>query len=159
MVSLWRILVKASRCSLVLSLAFLICGCGSSNLPKGDTGTVSGKVTFQGQPVPAGCQVIFVGAKGGMLGTGTVDGSGGYVLSMRGENNILVGSYRVAISPPKPHPDLSDEEIAKLAMEKKLPPTPEVKEVPQAYRSPETTPITLEVKKGDNLHNIDMKPM
>lgn len=138
------------------SLVFGGCG-GGTGLPPGETGTVNGKVTVDGKAVPEGCQVLFVGTKGGLLATGATGTEGDYALTMRGENKILVGAYRVAISPPKPNLGMSDEEASKLAMENKLPKVTVVNVIPEKYMSPETSPQTAEVKAGANVINVDIK--
>lgn len=137
----------------VSCVAFLwILGCGGGNgLPSGGKGTVSGKVTYNGQPVPQGCIVSFIGPNG-ITGTGVTDGSGAYRISMRDGKNVLAGGYRVSVSPPPPAP-ISDEEAMKLSMAGK--PTVEaVKEVPQKYRNPESSPLTFEVMEGANTFDI-----
>jgi hypothetical protein len=139
---------------LAASVALWICGCGGGGgLPAGETGTVGGKVTFNGQPVPAGCVVSFLGPKG-ITGSGATDAGGAYKISMRDGDKVLAGSYKVAVSPPQAAP-LSDEEAMKLSMEGK-PTAPEVKEVPDKYRSPETSPLSFDVKAGANTFDIDM---
>jgi hypothetical protein len=140
---------------LVACLATLwVCGCGGGGgLPAGATGTVGGKVTYNGQPVPAGCVVSFVGPKG-ITGSGQTDTSGAYTISMRDGSSVLAGSYKVSVSPPQAAP-LSDEEAMKRSMEGK-PTTETVKEVPDRYRSPESSPLSFEVKAGSNTFDIAM---
>lgn len=133
-------------------------GCGSgSNLPKGETGVVKGKITYNGKPVPAGCTVTFMKDQGGLTATGKTDTSGEYLLYMRNGMNILCGTYRVAISPPNAASGLSDDELAKRSAEGTLPDNTTMKEVPERYRNPETTKEVFEVKPGKNECNIDMK--
>ncbi len=143
--------------SSVLSVIALGCG-GGSNLPKGETGTVTGKITFQGQPIPKDSVVLFVNSAKGMNGTGVVDSTGTYRLTMREGSAIIVGEYRVAVTPPPPPAStLSQEEIMKLGMENKLPQAPEVKEIPKQYRNAESSPLTTNVKKGENTLDFDLK--
>jgi hypothetical protein len=138
----------------ICAVAFWVCGCGGGEgLPPGATGTVGGKVTYNGQAVPAGSTVTFVGPKG-ITGSGLTDAGGAYTISMRDGKNVLAGSYKVSVSPPQAAP-LSDDEAMKLSMEGK-PTTQEVKEVPEKYRSPETSPLSFEVKAGANTFDIDM---
>lgn len=136
------------------ALSLIGCG-GGSALPAGATGTVSGVVTYEGQPIPEKCVVAFINKQTGIIGTGTVGPSGQYKLVMRDGEKILAGSYRVTVTPPVVVNTLSDDEIMKLSAEGKLPQPPIVKEVPDRYRSPESTPLTNEVVAGDN--KIDIK--
>jgi len=144
---------KAVAC-LVCLAALMMSGCGSGGgLPAGKKGTVNGKVTYKGQPVPQGCIVSFVGPSG-ITGTGVTDGSGNYRISMRDGTNVLAGGYRVAVSPPPP-PPLSDEEAMKMSMSGKST-VQVVKEVPEKYRNPEKSPLTFEVMPGANTFDIAM---
>lgn len=128
------------------------CGCGGgAGLPSGGKGTVTGKVTYNGQPVPQGCIVSFIGPNG-ITGSGITDGSGSYRISMRDGRNVLVGGYRISVSPPPP-PPLSDDEAMKLSMAGK-PTVQVVKEVPERYRNPENSPLAFEVMEGANTFDI-----
>ena len=128
-------------------------GCNGGGMPDGATGTVGGKVTYEGAAVPAGCVVSFMGPKG-ITGSGQTDAAGAYTISMRDGKEVLVGKYRIAITPPAPAP-LSDEEAMKLSMSGKTT-TQKVKEVPDKYRSPEGSPLSFEVKEGPNTFDIAM---
>jgi hypothetical protein len=140
-----------------ISIAILA-GCGNgSNLPKGQTGFVRGKITYNDKPVPEGCSVTFMRAEGGLVGTGKTDSSGEYLLYMRNGLDILCGTYRVAIGPPNPSSGLSDDEVMKRSMAGQLPNTADIKEVPDRYRHPETTKEVFEVKPGKNVCDINMK--
>lgn len=143
----------ASAQLLVACAALWTSGCGGGGLPEGASGTVGGKVTYNGQPVPTGCVVSFIGPKG-ITGSGATDSGGTYRISMRDGDKVLAGSYKVSVSPPQAAP-LSDEEAMKASMEGK-PTVKEVKEVPEKYRSPESSPLTFEVKAGANTFDIDM---
>ncbi|RLS56096.1 MAG: carboxypeptidase regulatory-like domain-containing protein [Planctomycetota bacterium] len=136
---------------------FLV-GCGGSSLPEGETGTVKGKVTFQGNPIPEKSTVTFMRDEGGITAVGEIDADGEYVLRMRDGLKILVGVYRVSITPPNPGSNLDQDEVMKLHMSGKLPDPAKVKEIPERYRSPEKTKEIHEVKAGSNEINIDMKP-
>jgi hypothetical protein len=148
-----------TRVGLCLGLSLLLAGCGGgSTLPEGETGTVSGKVTFQGGSVPEGCVVLFIRDKDGLLATGTVDGSGNYSLTMREGSDIVVGNYRVSVSPPEVAATMDQDEIMRQQQAGTLAEATEVKEVPAEYRSQESTPLKFEVKAGPNTYDIDMKP-
>lgn len=135
----------------------LCSGCGGSNLPPGATGTVRGKVTYNGGPVPDGCAVIFMRDGDGLIGTGTVDSSGDYLLRMRNGLKVVVGVYRVAVTPPNPAANLDQDEIMRLGQQGKLPDPATIKEVPVKYRSPEGSKLVCDVQPGANTFDIDMK--
>lgn len=138
------------------SIAAVACGCGGSGLPSGETGTVSGQVVYNGSPVPEGCTVLFMRSEGGISGVGTTDSNGNYKLAMRDGEDILVGTYRVSVNPPTAAATLSDEEMMELSMKGEAPEAPEVKEVPETYRSPETSPLSFDVKSGENKIDIEL---
>ncbi|MBI1346633.1 hypothetical protein GC163_10130 [bacterium] len=149
-----------SSFAILTSFAVLggVAGCGGgSNLPSGDTGTVRGRVTYNGNPVPAGCTVVFTRDEDGLLGTGTVDSSGDYLLRMRDGLKIVVGVYRVSVSPPDVAANLDQDEIMRLQQAGKLPDPAKVKEVPLKYRSPEDSTLICDVQPGANTFDIDMK--
>ena len=79
----------------VLSLTVAGCGGGGADLP--DLGTVSGKVTMDGQPL-AGAVVIFTPVSGPGSSTGITDESGEYKLVFRQAVGAVVGSHKVSIS-------------------------------------------------------------
>ena len=133
------------------------CGGTSGPLPEGATGTVAGKVSYQGQAIPSGAVIVFAGDKSGLIGTGIVDSSSNYKLVMRDGSQVLCGNYRVTIVPPAPTTKMSDEEAMRLSAEGKMPKLEEFKQIPEAYRSPETTTLQLEVKPGDNKLDIELK--
>src|SRR5579884_1223222 len=90
-----------ARGSLVLTLsaAFLV-GCGDASRPK--LGRVSGKVTYNGQPVPKGV-VSFVprsgpGAATGQGATGEIGSDGSYTLTTfdKGDGAVL-GEHTVLV--------------------------------------------------------------
>lgn len=153
--------------SLVLIIPFLMCGCGGGGgLPAGDTGTVSGTVTYNSQPVPAGSTVVFVkqGGGAGVSGNGATDASGNYQLSMRDGNDILVGVYSVGVAPP-PEPELSPEQMMEQGMKEAenakpsaspAPPEEPTYAFPAKYVSPETSGLKFEVKAGENRFDIQM---
>jgi hypothetical protein len=70
---------------------------------------------------------------------------------MRGSPDILVGQYKVSVTPPaSAQPEMSTEEYMKLSVEGKLPGPKEVPEVPEKYRMPETSGLSYAVKAGEN---------
>ena len=135
------------------SVLVVAAGCGGGvGLPEGETGTVSGKITFDGKPIPAGSLVTFANEKHGFIATGTVAADGTYSLQMRGGPDILAGAYRVAVTPPtSAQPEMSQAEYDKMMTEGGKPPEPKkVSEIPKKYQAPEGSGLTYEVKAGEN---------
>lgn len=136
----------------------MVSGCGSGgNLPAGATGTVRGNVKYNGKPVPAGCSVVFIRDDDGLIGTGVVNSDGDYVLRMRDGLKVVVGVYRVSVTPPDVAANLNQDEIMRLQAAGKLPDPATVKEVPMKYRSPEGSSLICDVQPGSNTFDIEMK--
>ncbi|OYW28575.1 MAG: hypothetical protein B7Z44_07945 [Caulobacter sp. 12-67-6] len=101
--------------------------------------------------------MIFMREEDGLMGIGTVDSSGDYLLRMRNGLKIVTGVYRVAVTPPNPAANLDQDEIMRLGQQGKLPDPATIKEVPVKYRSPEETKLVCDVQPGSNTFDIDMK--
>jgi hypothetical protein len=124
-----------------LSLAFV--GCGESNGPQGK---LHGKVSYKGNPVPAGTSVSLVGDNGAAVTT--TDASGNYAMA----TTVRTGQYTVVVTPAsKP---MSPEEAMKASMGGKK--VDDAASFPAKYRQPGTSPAKVEVKTGDSEYNLDM---
>ena len=156
----WKTMLTVAAASVLAAVA----GCrdDGGGLPAGDTGTVSGKVTYGDKPIPAGSQVTFVNEKYGIVAIGPVAAGGAYSLQMRGGPDILAGAYKISVSPPASgQPEMSQEEYDKMMAsggEVKPSKPKEVPEIPEKVRTPETSGLTYEVKPGKNTGvNFDLK--
>ncbi len=135
-------------------MLLLAAGCtGGSSLPEGETGTVKGTVTYNGQPVPEGSTVMFMKVEGGFLGIGTTDAAGNYTLAMQGAPDILAGQYYVGISPPVADSGLTPEQIMEQGSDA-LPETPSV--IPERYLSAESSGLRKDVAAGENTIDITL---
>lgn len=96
---------RSLHAGIALAAAFLLLGCGSS-----DKGKVSGKVTFEGQPVTGG-SVSFAPVVGPVsesaaaaparVATGAVRSDGSFSLSTdTDEDGALIGRHEVVYTPP-----------------------------------------------------------
>jgi hypothetical protein len=141
----------------IMALLPLIAGCGGGGLPSGETGTVRGHVTYMGGAVPEGSTVIFMRDPDGLIGSGTIDANGDYLLRMRDGLKIVVGTYRVSLSPPDVAATLDQDEIMIKQQAGELPDPASVKEIPEKYRSPEGSTLVCDVQPGSNTFDIDMK--
>lgn len=127
------------------ALAAALAGCGSGQL---DTAPVSGKVSFNGAPVPGGTISFYpIGGEGGESrpASGVIKPDGTFTLTTYTDGDGAVpGKYNVGFSPP---------------------PTPEV-EVPEGAHAPpaKPSPFTglrpmvpeVEVTDGSNEFKIDL---
>lgn len=104
---------------------------------------VTGKVTYQGKPVPKGT-ITFVSEKGGRNATGQLDPQGNYRLQTeKPGDGALLGEYKVTVY-------AHDEPVLDYT------PTTPVKPkilTPTKYETPESTDLKATVKSGTN--NLD----
>ncbi|MBI1314668.1 hypothetical protein GC176_25525 [bacterium] len=135
-------------------------GCQSGPvLAEGETGTVTGKITLEGQPVPEGTRVMFQRDSDGQVATGECDSSGEFLLRMKGGLEIVEGNYRVAVLPPSPTANMSTEDAMKASVENKLPDAADAfKLFPMRYQVIEDSKQIFTVKPGQtNEFTLDMK--
>lgn len=139
----------------VVLLTALLSGCrpsGPAYWP------ISGKVTFQGTPVAIG-QIHICNAKAGIDIIESLDANGQYTIVTGRKQGLPEGEYQVAIIPKldfsrmkcepngRPIPSTMPSEA------ERNPPN-----IPRKYRDPATSGLTLTVKSGANLFDIDMQP-
>jgi len=129
----------------LVGMAFALTGCHGGE----KRGRVFGKVTFQGQPVPEGI-VSFSNREKGIFMTASLKSDGTYELVTAQGRGLPLGTYQVAINPP-----LIDAPLGPAIGPPKIPQYPNI---PQKYRKPEHSGLSLTVQEGDNLFNVDMHP-
>ena len=136
----------------LLLSAFLLCGCG------GGRGTVSGKVAFDGKPVPTG-MISFHSKVGNKEVNNAAILNGSYSIS-----NIPAGETDVTIKSVDPAKAASGSG-AKASKEGGADARSAPKEgtsnyvpIPQRYSVPDQAGLTLTVTKGEQTFNVDLKP-
>ena len=149
-------------------LTFLV-GCGGTGDEfTGPRGTVSGRVTFDGKPVPSGSTVMFQSKEGNTyISTGAVKEDGKYDLVYDGKKNLPAVTYLVQISPPKGgEPVPSKLTVADPKDFKAI--TPDIKKTtedaknakypfPVMYHSINTSKLTFAVKDGSNTADFKLE--
>jgi len=122
-------------------LGLLACGCWCAGCGTGapPTGSVSGKVTLNGQPLTTGV-VTFVNEETGAGASDELDPSGSYRIE-----SIRTGEYNVAVhqAPLPPEQVGSRAELPKL-------------NIPDKYLTPETSGLTATVNKGTNTRDFSL---
>ena len=144
-------------CAISVVLAFLTAtwlGCGSSDHP---TAPVSGKITYQGQPVTGGtlsfAPISVAGNPNpGKPAAALIQSDGSFVLTTnKASDGAVIGKHRVTFSPPiaqVPAPKALGP--GESAVPTPTPPSPYDGLVP---KEPE-----VEVKKGSNSLTIELVP-
>ena len=124
----------------------LVAGCGSG---EGDLGNVSGRVTFQDEPVGQ-VVVLFSSSETGVHIEAEVDQDGRYELRGVAAQGLPPGTYRVAVQPPPV--DLPVGPIPKGFQVPKYP------KIPPKYRSVDTSDLKYRISSGANQFDIFMQP-
>lgn len=129
--------------SCICCLLFVVLGCSKEPVRS----SVSGTVTFQGKPFPAGAgTVCFFCKEQDSSARCTIKEEGKYVFPTA----LPVGNYQVWIGdPPSPGPG---GEMGGF-----VPKPPAKVNFPKKYRSYETSGLTFDVKKGPNEFNITLE--
>jgi hypothetical protein len=125
-------------------LGVFAAGCGDD---RQKTAAVSGKITYNGRPVPNGT-VTFIPDPAGPPATGEIQPDGTYTLTtyVKGDGAVP-GRHKVVVV-------AMDDAAGKLPEERKPLPPPIV---PAKYTSPATSTLTADVKAEDNTINFDLK--
>lgn len=127
--------------SLVLLASILGCGDGGPEL-----GTVQGRVTLDGKPVP-NATLTFIPQFEGSPSYGVTDSNGSYTLAFTDtKNGAMLGSFDVQIETKK----ISKQEMSDDAQGE---PPPFIA-IPKKYRG---KAFTAEVKRGSNECNFEMQ--
>ena len=144
----WRRTVGLARRLAPASLAIVlsVAGCFRSGPPIAE---VSGKVTFQGTPVTEG--VINFVSDSGFGVRATLENDGSYHLRSHHGNGIPLDTYKVSISPPPFDPVPFD-------LSQSPPRQPEYPNIPQRYRSLQSSDLVAPVGAEGNVFDFDMKP-
>ena len=124
---------------LMVLLALTSAGCGRGK-PRG---LVAGTVTFQGRLVTEG-QVNFFCAKNGTGASPTLTASGTYSIP----EGVDVGRYTVCITPPAPT----------VAGGAPSAGSPSQFTIPEKYRNPDASGISVDVQAGNNEFAIELQP-
>ncbi|HBL46918.1 carboxypeptidase-like regulatory domain-containing protein [Gimesia sp.] len=132
----------------MLCIPLLFSGCQGSTTDFGPTGALSGKVTYQGEPVKEGL-VQFNNAEKGFGGQAVINEDGTYTVT-NDSGGLVLGTYQVSVVPPTIEksfgPDTPASEVLK-----------EMPNIPQKYHYPKTSGLSVEIKQGDNTYDIDMQ--
>ncbi len=126
----------------ILSLAIISCAGNSGLAP------VTGKVTYQGKPVPE-ATIVFVGEGSARPAIAISAADGTYSLRTLDANGAAPGNYMVVVTktelPAEAGEPPSMEEAANRA---RTPPPPPKRLLPAKYGDATTTPLKFEVKLG-----------
>ncbi len=145
---------RVRRASAILIFTLLVVGCGRSK------GTLSGKVTYRGAPLPGG-SITIVPEKGNAAQTvsGKIESNGTYSVS-----NVPVGAVKVSIRVSEPTPfaeaRIPPSEMAAKGNEAVKPranPAQPTVRLPLEYSDPEKSGLRYTINGGSQTQDIDLK--
>lgn len=155
----WNMQYTHKYTSLIILLAFTTMGgCGKSSLLDGVV-PVSGKVTYQGQPVD-GAIVTFIPLGTQRAATGRTDASGLYRLStLEADDGAMPGDYQVTIAKTEVSGTRDSEEDAPPpVINSGLPPIYTKELVPVKYKNAQLSGLTAQVSdSGANELSFDLE--
>ena len=132
-------IILTARWPVLLGLAVAVSGglgCGSVEPP---TGSLSGNVTYNGQPVTAGV-VTLVNDQAGMGASGELDASGRYRIE-----SVRTGQYKVAIHRQPPPPESGPEVFRSWKLN-----------IPEKYQDLESSGLSATVSEGKNTADFSL---
>ncbi len=165
-----RIVTYLRSATLPMALLTILGGCGGPGDGfSGSRGMVSGKIMFDGKPIPPESRVMFQSKEGNTyIATGVVKEDGKYDLVYNGEKRLPAVSYLVQISAPTGGPPVSakptvadpkDIKAITPADMKKM--TNDAKNAklpfPAKYSSFQTSNLTFDVKEGSNTADFNLE--
>jgi len=152
----WRLL---PACAFFL---FAVTGCGK-------TGTVKGMVKFDGKPIPEG-EITFVGPGDKKVTGGIKDGEYEAKNVPAGECKVAIDTSKSAmrgmsnpqtlppgISPTSPQGKKMLEEMKKKGPSEAGKDKAEYMPIPENFKDPEKSKLTITVEKGTNEQNFDLE--
>lgn len=133
---------KLSKILLAMLCGSVVMACGCSNKPP--TGTVTGTVTFEGEPY-SNAGIMFLSLETGNGSGSKINPDGSYALA----DPIPVGTYSVYLAP-------KEDEEGPTSIDQPVPVYMD-KTIPAEYWSESTTKIKFDVKEGPNVFPVDIK--
>ncbi len=143
-------IIRLAGCFLSIGLLALTVGCRSSRAPQ--HADVSGKVLFQGKPLPGG-QITFVAVKGGFSAVGTIDENGEYQVK------APLGEVQISVTNRMLQPRGGEKTMGRLA-KAQAPEGASVKgryvQIPPQYEDPQKSGLKYTVTRGPQTHDVEL---
>ena len=135
----------------------MLAGCGGRSL-----GTVSGKVSYKGQPVKGGTVAIIPKAGGVLQGPIQEDGSFSIDKVPTGPATITVETASVRPSGaksamPGPYSKIPQDVTRGFALAEKTGDPNRYVPIPERYGSHESSGLSMDVKSGPQTHDLDLQ--
>jgi hypothetical protein len=142
---------RSPRAGLILLAATCLAVLGGCK-PKGPpTGTVTGQVTYNSQPVTAG-MVVFENPTQAWIGGSELDGQGRYRIA-----DLRAGDYIVSIQPPAAQgPNENTSSVEEIKANRSRTKKPDPANIPRPVRSSHTSPLKASVVEGNQVHSFEL---
>ena len=139
--------------ALAVAVAVLVVsGCGGAGDDfKGERGTVTGKVTYKGKPIPKGSSVLFQSETGSFSAGGITNENGEFSLLYKEAKSVPGVKYLVQIAPP-PVPVVNTDPAKPPEPGASAPPLP----FPVKYIGTGTSGLSFTVKAGANSADFEL---
>lgn len=136
-------------------------GCGApADGYSGPRGTVAGRMTLDGAPLTAGCQVLFMATRGGFVASGKIGPDGRYALAYRVRQGLPVGDYLVQVARPESQgpaaSGTADVAMAAPNLEDLLKAWEASLPFPARYQTASTSGLKFAVRPGANTADFDL---
>jgi hypothetical protein len=138
-------------------VALLLAGCGPKRTK---TGTVSGKVSYKGQPVNGAALLLYPAAEGNTAITVSVNQAGEYhiVDVPAGEYKIVVrGTAGAQQVDPRLLKKMSPDKQAEVKEKLSHMNTPPTIKFPDKYKDPKTTDLKVTITDKDQSKDLDLE--
>lgn len=145
------------RRALLLACVTTLAGCSPpADGYSGARGAVVGRLAIDGQPVPAGYQVMFMATRGrGFVASGTVEQDGRYKLLYRVAQGLPVGDYVVQLGVPSDFgSSIAGQHSGDVAAMTKA--WNAAMAFPEKYLSASTSGLTFAVQPGANTADFEL---
>ncbi|MFK7767187.1 MAG: hypothetical protein AB8B55_08190 [Mariniblastus sp.] len=149
--------IASTRIFQLLSIVLVVglVGCGGTDF--GPIGSIAGKLSMDGKPLPAGSKVIFQDNISGHMGFGITLDDGSFGIEWRREGTIYdglpVGSYQVMIIPAGA---MDVDEMTADEMLDGGPAAPPKATIPAKYYRISSSGLEYDIVEGENAINIDI---
>lgn len=154
--------LRPACCCLSLGLFLLLAGCGQTPHSV-DHAEVSGKVLFQGKPLPGG-RVNFLAINGGFASSADIDENGNYQINAPvGDVEIAVTNQMLKAKTEPKKGSLAPKEAEAKQKEadgkKHRSPKGRYVRIPRQYEDPHASGLKYTVKRGAQTHDIELTDM
>ncbi|MCA9036359.1 MAG: hypothetical protein KDA91_14590 [Planctomycetaceae bacterium] len=144
-------------CVGIIAFSTSIIGCGGTDF--GPMGSVSGRLTMDGQPLAEGTQLLFMQMEKGYAAFARTDAEGNYKLQWMREgktwDEVPTGMYKILVQPPEvKNVEELDAEAMLAGADQDIQPAAAV--FPRKYQQHSTSGLQFDVKEGTNTSDINL---